>query len=269
MKDKIHVEGRTISIHTTGDQDYISLNDMAGGGNTASEMIKNWFRTIPTIEFLTEWERVYNENFNSVVAHQIRQDAGTIRLTMSVKEWINQTGAIGLQSKAGRYGGTYAHRDIAFEFGTRISARFKILLIKEFQRLKSKEYQQQKLEWDYARYLSKVNYDFQTQAVKENIIQRLPPGDQSFPYASEADMLNMVVFGSTAKQWREANPDAKGNIRDGANIVQLTILANLESINAMLIDAGASQEARYRRLCEVADFQMKVLSERNDRYLLE
>ena len=170
---KISVEDREITIRQINDQDYISLNDMAGKGEVASRIIYNWLQTISTLEFLGEWETIYNPGFNSLRFQEIRKEAGTVRFTMSVKEWIEETGAIGLDSRAGRYGGTFAHRDIAFEFGTRISARFKILLIKEFQRLKSEEYNRQQLEWDYGRFLTKVNYQLHTETIRDHILPRL------------------------------------------------------------------------------------------------
>ena len=269
MKDKIHVDGRKISIQLVNDQDYISLTDMVRDRRNPSQVINNWIRNRDTLELLAVWEKMYNENFNLLEFEKIRSEAGTNAFSFSVKNWVDETGATGIYAKPGRYGGTFAHVDLAFAFGAWVSPLFQFHLIKEFRRLKSDEYQRQKLEWDYARYLSKVNYDFQTRAIKESIISRLSPKDQVFIYADEADLLNLVVFGITAKQWRESNPEAKGNIRDSASIEQLTVLSNLESHNSDLIRVGASKEARYYRLCDIAQFQFEALAERNDKYLLE
>ena len=201
-------------------------------------------RSVPW-SFSVNGKTVYNPDFNSLRFQEIRNEAGTVRFTMSVKEWIEETGANGLVSKAGRYGGTFAHRDIAFEFGTRISARFKILLIKEFQRLKSEEFSRQQLEWDYQRFLTKVNYRLHTDTIRDHILPKLqtPKNREWLVFADEADLLNMAVFGLTAKQWREANPELarKGNIRDHAEIVHLNVLANLESLNAVLIERNVDK----------------------------
>ena len=266
----ITVEDREISIKKINDEDYVSLNDMAGKGEVASRIIYNWLQTISTLEYLGEWETIYNPNFNSLRFQGIRSEAGTVRFTMSVKEWIEETGAIGLVSKAGRYGGTFAHRDIAFEFGTRISARFKILLIKEFQRLKSEEYSRQRLEWDYQRFLTKVNYRLHTDTIKEVIIPRIQEQQRQTPaglvYAEEADLLNLAVFGITAKQWREANPEQakSGNIRDYAEIVQLNVLANIESMNAILIEQGLDKEKRFQILAQASISQYRRLSQNDN-----
>ena len=219
-KQTLNVDGTEIALRQIRDEDYFSLNDMAGKGEKASRIIYNWLQTISTLEFLAEWEQIYNPDFNYLRFQEIRAEAGVVRFSMSVKEWIEATGAIGLVSKAGRYGGTYAHRDIAFEFGTRISPRFKILLIREFQRLKSEEYNRQKLQWSYRRFLSKVNYRLHTDAIRDHLIPRLQASKvgEWLIYADEADLLNKAVFGLTAKEWREANPDLaqKGNMRDFA-----------------------------------------------------
>ena len=224
-KQTLKVDGTEIALRQIRDEDYFSLNDMAGKTEKASRIIYNWLQTISTLEFLAEWERIYNPDFNYLRYQEIRTEAGAVRFSMSVKEWIEATGAIGLVSKAGRYGGTYAHRDIAFEFGTRISPRFKILLIREFQRLKAQEYSQQQLEWSYQRFLTKVNYRLHTDSIRDHLIPKLQAtkAGEWLVYASEADLLNKAVFGMTAKEWREANPTLapQGNIRDFADILQL------------------------------------------------
>ena len=271
MKDKIHVDGQAISVQLVNDQDYISLTDIAKRRNnqTTDTVIQAWLKNGSTLDFLELWEQFNNPDFKPLQMQGIRVELARNANYLSASQFIERTGAIGIQSKRGRYGGTFAHVDIAFEFASWVDAKFKLYLITEFKRLKSEEMQRQKLEWDVNRYFSKVNYDFQTRAISDNISKRLPASEQAFPYASEADMLNQIVFGMTARQWRESNPDAKGNIRDAASMAELLILANLESINAMLIEAGASQEARYKRLCKVVEFQLKVLAERSDKYLLE
>ena len=256
---KIIVEGQEITIQQINDSDYISLTDMVRNEARPADVITNWLRTLQTLDFLSEWEQIYNPDFKVVEYHNFSSQAGRVRFTLSVSEWIEKTNAIGLISKRGRYGGTYAHRDIAFEFGTRISARFKILLIKEFQILKTQEANREELEWDYTRFLSKINYGLQTEAIKENILPRLGPKDKDFAYASEADLLNLAVFGMTAKQWREEFPEQaqKGNLRDFADIRHLTVLSNLQSLNSELIRRGANKEARYYYLCEAAQFQLR------------
>lgn len=266
MLENIHIEGRKIAIKSVHDHDYISLSDMAGDGSQGKDRIQNWIRNRDTIDFLKAWEELNNPNFNGVQMHTITEDVGRNRFLMSPKKWIENTNAIGLLSKAGRYGGVYGHSDIAFHFGMWIEAKFALLVIREFQRLKSQEYQIQKLEWSTARFLSKTNYQFQTEAIKENILPRLNPSDDRFVYATEADILNQIIFGMTAKQWRDQNPASKGNIRDNADLNQLTILSNLESFNSELIRKGASKEARAIALSEMAGFQSKVL---NQKYLPE
>jgi hypothetical protein len=263
-KQTINVEGTDITLKQFHDEDYFSLNDMAGGGDTGSRIIYNWLQTISTLEFLGEWENVYNPDFNYLRFQEIRNEAGTVRFTMSVKEWINETGAIGLISKAGRYGGTFAHRDIAFEFGTRISARFKIILIREFQRLKAEEASRDQLKWSYRRFLSKVNYRLHTDAIKDHLLPKLEAttGGPWLVYADEADLLNVAVFGQTAKEWREANPKlaTSGNMRDHADLIQLNVLANLESLNSVMIEAGAAKEKRFEMLRKTAISQYRRLS---------
>jgi hypothetical protein len=263
-KQTINVEGTEVALKQFHDEDYFSLNDMAGGGDTGSRIIYNWLQTISTLEFLGEWENVYNPDFNYLRFQEIRSEAGTVRFTMSVKEWIKDTGAIGLISKAGRYGGTYAHRDIAFEFGTRISPRFKIILIREFQRLKAEEASRQKLEWSYQRFLSKVNYRLHTDSIRDYLIPKLQAtkAGEWLVYADEADLLNMAVFGMTAKAWRESNPElaTQGNIRDFADIIQLNVLTNLESLNSVMIEASTAKEKRFELLRKTAISQYQRLS---------
>jgi hypothetical protein len=222
--------------------------------------ISDWLRNRNTVEFLGIWESVYNPNFNYGEFATIKSQAGLNSYKLSVKEWVEKTNAIGLKATAGRYGGTYGHADIAFEFGMWISAEFKIYLIKEFQRLKADENDRLKLEWNLQRTLAKVNYNIHTDAIKENLIPReLSKTQTFFVYANEADLLNVALFGITAKQWRDANPKADGNIRDMANLEQLVVLSNLESINAVLIHQGLQQPERLIQLNKIAITQMKSL----------
>ena len=224
--------------------------------------ISNWLRNRNTVEYLGIWESVYNPNFNYVEFDIIKSQAGLNSYRISVKEWVEKTNAIGLKSTTGRYGGTYAHPDIAFEFGMWISPKFKIYLIKEFQRLKNEENNRQKLEWNLQRTLAKVNYHIHTDAIKENLIPKEITKQQAgFVYANEADLLNVALFGITAKEWRDNNPDQKGNIRDYATLEQLVVLSNMESINALLIQQGLPQSERLIQLNKVAITQMKSLIE--------
>ncbi len=240
--------------------DYISLTDIAKYKDTqeANEIIRNWLRNRNTIEFLGIWEKIHNNDFKPIEFDGFRKQAGLNSFTMSSKQWIESTGAIGIVSKSGRYGGTYAHPDIAFEFASWVSVEFKLYLIKEFQRLK--EVEQKQLGWDIKRNLTKINYRIHTDAIKENLIpKKLTTAQISFVYASEADILNVALFGKTAKEWREENPKLKGNIRDYADVNQLVCLANLESLNAHFIDEVISQEMRIEKLNKVAINQMKIL----------
>jgi KilA-N domain len=221
--------------------------------------ISDWLRNRNTVEYLGVWEKIHNPDFNYGEFAIIRSQAGLHSYKISVKEWVAKTNAIGLKAKAGRYGGTYAHKDIAFEFGMWISAEFKIYLIKEFQRLKDQE--KKKLGWDIRRNLTKINYRIHTDAIKENLIPpELNKSQINYIYASEADILNMALFGITAAKWRDANPDKKGNIRDFADISQLVCLANLENLNALFINEGLSQEIRLERLNQIAIQQMRILT---------
>ncbi|MDX2129772.1 MAG: KilA-N domain-containing protein [Chloroherpetonaceae bacterium] len=256
---KIQVKGIEISIIQDDNKDFISLTDMLRAKD-GDFFISDWLRNRNTVEFLGIWESVYNPNFNYGEFATIKSQAGLNNYKISVKEWVEKTNAIGLKATAGRYGGTYAHSDIAFEFGMWISAEFKIYLIKEFQRLKADENDRLKLEWNLQRTLAKVNYHIHTDAIKENLIPKeLSKTQISLVYANEADMLNMALFGFTAKQWRETNPEKDGNVRDYATIEQLVVLSNLESINAVLINQGLSQPERLKQLNQIAITQMKSL----------
>ncbi|MCX6323839.1 MAG: KilA-N domain-containing protein [Sphingobacteriales bacterium] len=259
---KIEVKGTEITILKDGEHDFISLTDMLKAKD-GDFFISDWLRNRNTVEFLGIWESVYNPNFNYGEFATIKSQAGLNSYKISVKEWVEKTNAIGLKATAGRYGGTYGHADIAFEFGMWISAEFKIYLIKEFQRLKADENDRLKLEWNLQRTLAKVNYNIHTDAIKENLIPKeLSKSQTSFVYANEADLLNVALFGITAKQWRDANTEAEGNIRDMATIEQLVVLSNLESINAVLIHQGVSQSERLIQLNKIAITQMKSLINR-------
>lgn len=256
---KIEVKGTEISVITINNDDYISLTDMLKAKD-GDFFISDWLRNRNTIEFLGVWERIYNPDFNYGEFAIIRSQAGLNSYKISVKEWVEKTNAISLKATAGRYGGTYAHKDIAFEFGMWISAEFKIYLIKEFQRLKDEELKQ--LGWDIRRNLTKINYRIHTDAIRENLIpDELTKAQINLVYASEADVLNMALFGMTAKEWRSANPGQKGNIRDYAEISQLVCLSNLENLNAHFINDGLSQEERLLKLNKIAIHQMKLLTE--------
>jgi hypothetical protein len=256
---KIEVKGTEISVITLNNEDYISLTDMLKAKD-GDFFISDWLRNRNTVEFLGVWERIYNPNFNYGEFAIIRNQAGLNSYKISVKEWVEKTNAIGLKATAGRYGGTYAHKDIAFEFGMWISAEFKIYLIKEFQRLKEQELKQ--LGWDIRRNLTKINYRIHTDAIKENLIPpELTKAQANLVYASEADVLNMALFGKTAKDWRDTNPDKKGNIRDYADVSQLVCLTNLENLNAIFIKDNMPQGERLVRLNQIAIHQMKLLTE--------
>ena len=258
MAKKINVDGRDISITQVNEQDYISLTDMVRNIENGTALIEKWLRNKNTIEFLGIWEEMYNPYFNSPEFEGIKNQAGLNRFILSVKQWTEKTNSKGIIAKAGRYGGTYAHKDIAFEFAAWVSPQFKLYLIKEFDRLKTEE--QKQLGWDIKRNLAKINYRIHTDAIKENLIPlSLTPQQVNKVYASEADVLNVALFGMTAKEWRTKNPDAKGNIRDYANISQLVCLSNMESINAVFISEGLSQAERLTKLNEIAINQMKVL----------
>ena len=257
---KINVEGSEISIIAIDDKDYISLTDMVRNIENGLALIEKWLRNKNTIEFLGIWEEMYNPDFNSLEFEGIKNEAGLNRFVLSVKQWVEKTNSIGVVAKAGRYGGTYAHKDIAFEFASWISPYFKLYLIKEFERLKEEE--QKKLGWDIKRNLAKINYRIHTDAIKNNLIpEKLPKEKINFIYANEADILNMALFGMTAKEWRDENPNLKGNIRDYADISQLVCLSNLENLNAVFINEGMKQSDRLEKLNSIAIEQMKILSE--------
>ena len=260
MKNRvISVKGAEVTIATRFGQDYISLTDMLKAKD-GDFFISDWLRNRNTVEFLGIWESVYNPDFNYGEFAIIKSQAGLNSYKISVKEWVEKTNAIGLQASAGRYGGTYAHKDIAFEFGMWISAEFKIYLIKEFQRLKDEEASTKSLEWSFQRTLAKVNYKIHTDAIKERLIPpRLTKVQTGIIYASEADLLNVSLFGFTAAQWRQANPEVVGNMRDFATLEQLVVLSNLESINAVLIHQGFEQPTRLAQLNSIAISQMQSL----------
>ncbi len=259
----ILVQDIAVSITKQDDQDYICLTDMAKARTDsarAADVIKNWIRTRTTLEFLGTWEKIYNPNFKVVEFDHFKSEAGLPSFVLSPSQWVEKTHAIGIFSKAGRYGGTYAHKDIAFEFGSAISPEFKLYLLKEFQRLKLEENDRLKLEWNLQRTLAKVNYTIHTDAIKEQLIPSvLSPKETSYVYASEADLLNMALFGITAKKWRTTHPDLKGNIRDHATMEQLVVLSNLESINAVLIRQSISSAERLMQLNQIAITQMTSL----------
>ncbi|MDD3364487.1 MAG: KilA-N domain-containing protein [Syntrophomonas sp.] len=257
---KIDVNGTEISVVVFDDKDYISLTDMVKNIENGLALIEKWLRNKNTIEFLGIWEEIYNPDFNSPEFEGIKNEAGLNRFVLSVKQWTQKTNSKGLIAKAGRYGGTYAHKDIAFEFASWVSPQFKLYLIKEFQRLKDEEYKQ--LGWDIKRNLTKINYRIHTDAIKENLIPpELTQRQITNVYASEADILNVALFGMTAKQWRDAQAKLKGNIRDYADISQLVCLSNLENLNAVFISEGMSQAERLGKLNAIAISQMKILTE--------
>ena len=259
----INVKGTEIAIISEKNQDeYISLTGIARyrDAERSDYILQNWLRNRSTIEFVGLWEQFNNPNFNSIEFDGIKNMSGANSFSLTPKRWIEATNAIGIVSKTGKYGGTFAHRDIAFEFATWISAEFKFYFIKEFQRLKEDENDRLKLEWNLQRTLAKVNYHIHTDAIKEKLIPpTLSKEKINFVYADEADMLNMALFGMTAKQWRDANPTTDGNIRDAANLEQLVVLSNLESINAVLIHQGLIQSERLVQLNKIAITQMKSL----------
>ncbi len=255
---KITVQGSEITVFQNDDLDFISLTDMSSNFKEGSSLIGKWITNKNTLEYLGIWEKINNKNFNYPEFGVIEREAGTNRFIMSVGQWIKRTNAIGLIVKAGRYGGTYAHKDIAFHFAMWLSPEFQIYVVKEFQRLKEQE--QGQLEWNVKRQLTKINYHIHTEAIKENLIPKnLSKKQINFVYANEADVLNVALFGKTAKQWREENPDKKGNIRDYANVTQLVCLANLENLNAVFINDGLSQSERLVKLNQIAISQMKIL----------
>ena len=258
---QVEVLEEVIRIERINREDYISLTDIAKFRDTDDPryIIQNWMRTRSSIEFLGIWEVLNNPDFNRVEFDTVKNESGSNAFVMTPSRWVNLTNAIGVISKSGRYGGTYAHQDIAFEFASWVSVEFKLYLIKEFQRLKEAE--QKQLGWDIKRNLAKINYRIHTDAIKENLVPPELNGKQvSLVYASEADVLNMALFGMTAKQWRDANPGEKGNIRDEANAAQLVCLANLENLNALFIKEGVCQSERLQKLNRIAIEQMEILT---------
>lgn len=262
---ELKVDNKVINYTKINDEDYISITDMLKSKD-GEFFVSDWLRNRNTIEFLGIWEELHNPNFNYGEFAIIKSQAGLNSYKISVKEWVSKTNAIGIVSKAGRYGGTYAHKDIAFEFGMWISPKFKLLLIKEFERLKSEE--QKQLGWNAKRELSKINYRIHTDAIKNNLIPKELTKEQiNYIYAEEADVLNMALFGMTAKKWRENTTNKDGNIRDYASIDELICLANLENLNSVFINDGLSQPERLKRLNKIAISQMKILTENNFKYL--
>ena len=265
---KITVQNTQITVVTINERDYISLTDMVRNIENGLALIEKWLRNKNTIEFLGSLEEMYNPNFNSPEFEGIKNAAGLNRFILSVKQWVEKTNSRGIIAKAGRYGGTYAHKDIAFEFATWVSPQFKLYLIQEFERMKSDE--QKQLGWTAKRELSKINYHIHTDAIKQNLIpEEVTAAQASIIYAEEADVLNVAMFGQTAKQWREAHLELKGNIRDYASINELICLANMENINAVLIDEGVPQGDRLVRLNQIAINQMRVLENDDNRNLLK
>ena len=256
---ELNVDNQIINYIKIENADYISITDMLKSKD-GNFFVTDWLRNRNTIEFLGIWEELHNPNFNYGEFTIIKSKAGLNCYKLSVKEWVEKTKAIGIISKAGRYGGTYAHKDIAFEFGMWISPKFKLLLIKEFEHLKKQE--QNKLKWDAKRELSKINYRIHTNAIKNSLIPtRLTNEQVNSVYAEEADVLNMAIFGTTAKKWKEEHPNLKGNIRDYASINELICLANLENLNSVFINDGLSQSKRLERLNKIAISQMQILNE--------
>ena len=266
-KQIIHIENAEISLLSQGTEDYISLTDMAHS-QMQEHIIFRWLSLKSSIEYIGEWETLYNPNFNYTEFGTIKNAAGSNNFVLSVKTWIEKTNAIGIVAKAGRYGGTYAHKDIAYHFGMWISPRFQLLLVKEYQRLQ--EEKQKLLGWSAKRELSKLNYRIHTDAIKRNLIpNELTALQISFVYANEADVLNVALFGMTAKQWRDAHPEMKGNIRDYASINELICLSNMENLNAVFINQGMPQSERLVKLNQIAIQQMKVLENEENRKLLK
>ena len=264
---KINVQNTEISVIQINREDYICLTDMMKAKD-GEFFFSNWLRNRNTIEFLGIWEKVHNPSFNYVEFDIIKSQAGLNSYRLSAKEWMTKTNAIGIIAKTGRYGGTYAHKDIAFEFAMWISPEFKVYLIQDFQRLKEEE--QKQLGWSVKRELAKINYHIHTDAIKENLVpEEIDRYHASLIYANEADVLNVALFGVTAKEWRDANPDLKGNLRDYANINQLICLSNMENLNAVFINKGMPQRDRLIELNKIAIQQMKVLEGVEDRRMLK
>ncbi|MDE7266960.1 MAG: KilA-N domain-containing protein [Lachnospiraceae bacterium] len=262
IKDTIHANGIDIGIYTKDfENEFISLTDIAKyKSDEPTSVIQNWMRNRDVIEFLGLWERLQNPHFNPLEFEGFKKQAGANAFTMSPKKWIEATNAIGIVSKAGRYGGTYAHSDIAMSFATWVSPEFQLYIMKDYRRLKSDENSRLSLNWNLNREISKLNYRIHTDAIKDNLIPpKLTPSQISYTYATEADMLNVVLFGKTAKQWKDEHPDVKGNMRDTASLNQLLVLANLESYNAILINQGKTQKERMELLRQLTIQQLQTL----------
>ncbi len=261
MKAEMNVNDNLVSIIRIKDIDYISLTDLARYKNPLEpkDVIKNWMRAKMNIEFLALWEQMHNPNLKGVEIDSFKAEAGTHFFTMSPQRWIKETNAIGIISKSGKNGGTYAHPDIAFEFASWISPEFNLYLITEFERLKKDESYKKKINWSVRRELAKTNYRIHTDSIKENLIPKLTESQKSYAYVSEADILNVALFGMTAKEWKDKNPNVSGNMRDYANILQLVILSNLENVNAELTNQGMEQSKRLERLNEIAKKQFQTL----------
>ena len=261
VKSTINANGVEISVASSNEADYISLTDIAKKRNPEfpADVVKNWLRSRSTIEFLGLWEKIYNPDFKLVEFDQFKNAAGENSFVLTPQKWISTTNAIGITSKSGRYGGTYAHSDIAFEFASWISPEFKLYIIKDYQRLKADESHAKSLDWNIKREITKSNYRIHTDAIKENLIPNLTPQQIACKYASEADLINVALFGQTAKQWRNQHSESKGNIRDEATIEQLIVLANLESLNAEYIREGISPAERLSKLNKIAIYQLNSL----------
>jgi hypothetical protein len=260
MKKNLMVQDTNVNINQHNKEDYLSLTDIARykDSKRSDYILQNWMRSKDTIEFLGLWERINNANFNSIEFDGIKNQAGVNSFILTPKQWIRNTNAIGIISKAGRYGGTYAHKDIAFEFASWISAEFKLFLIKEFQRLKNDEIEKQNLGWDIKRTIVKMNYQIHTDAIKNNLIP-IDSSKAKFIYASEGDLLNLALFSKTAQEWKKENSDKKGNMRDYATVEQLVVLANLESLNAEFIKQKLPPKERFEKLNKIAIEQMRLL----------
>lgn len=267
-KDTIKAKGFNIEIYTEDyKNDYISLTDIARYKNSyePSDVIKNWLRRKDTIEFLGLWESLYNKNFNSVEFDRIKSEAGSNAFTLSPKRWVETSGAIGIVTKGGRYGRTFAHKDIAFKFAAWISAEFELYIIKDYQRLKESENSRLSLSWNLHREISKINYRIHTGAIKEYLVKDLSDEQLSYKYADEADMLNVALFNKRAKEWRDENPNLEGNIRDRASLNELLVLANMENYNAILIEKGIEQKERMIELRQLARTQLLSLERQRDK----
>jgi hypothetical protein len=264
INKKINVQGIEVVVYKTNEEDFLSLTDIARykDANNTDSLIQNWLRNRNTVELLGFWELMYNPNFKPLEFEGFRKQAGLNSFVLTPKKWIETTNAIGIVSKSGRYGGTFAHKDIAFEFASWISIEFKLYIIKEFQRLKSEENNRLQSDWNLQRTISKINYHIHTDAIKENLIPKeITKQQANLVYANEADLLNVALFGKTAKEWREENRDKNGNIRDDSSLEQLVVLSNIESINALLVQQNLSQQDRLIQLNKVAISQMKSLIE--------